>query len=283
MTSSQVSQLPSVRDMIQEHGLLAKKSLGQNFLCQANILSRIVRVAGALNQVSVLEVGPGPGGLTRAILDAGAIHLTSIEKDERFLPLLARVQAVSDERLTILSGDALQLVPQEVSATPLKIIANLPYNVGTALLTQWLANLHGIESLTLMFQKEVALRIVAEPRTKDYGRLSVLCQWLCNVGLAFDLPPSVFFPAPKVTSTVVHLVPKQLPAEEVKVLFPKVEKITAHAFGQRRKMLRSSLKNLVLEAQMEALMINPEARAEELTPEQFIALARGLVIDEHVC
>ncbi|MDF3033917.1 MAG: hypothetical protein K0R76_871 [Alphaproteobacteria bacterium] len=271
--------LPSLRDVIEHYGLLAKKSLGQNFLLNMDVTRRIAKAAGNFDEGTVLEIGPGPGGLTRAMLEAGA-DVVAIERDHRCLEILKDIQAAfpgdHQSKLQVMEGDALKISPQ--AAIPegrIKIVANLPYNIGTALLIQWLSNLDRLTSLTLMFQKEVALRLMAKPRTKSYGRLSVLTQWLCDGQRLFDLSPKAFTPAPKVTSSVIHLVPKSLhPAE--KTLFPTVSTITHHAFGQRRKMLRSSLKPLFSEAELTELGINPCARAEELAVGDFILLARRL-------
>lgn len=259
--------------MIDHFGLLAKKSLGQNFLYNQAIVRRIAHTAGDLTHLDVFEVGPGPGGLTRALLEAGARRLVAVEKDPRCLDLLGEIARVSNQRLEVLPGDALKIKPQDVIDGPLKIVANLPYNIGTVLLIQWLHDLRQIQSLTLMFQKEVALRIVGKPNTKDYGRLSVLCQWLCDVRRVFDLSPSAFVPAPKVTSSVVHLVPRNLPAADL-ALMPTLEKLTHDAFGQRRKMLRSSLKGWVTSNQFAQAEINPENRAEDLNVADFVRLAR---------
>lgn len=267
--------LSSLREVVDRYGLLAKKSLGQNFLLNMDVTRRIAKTAGSFTDVTVFEVGPGPGGLTRALLEAGA-HVVAIERDHRCLDILREVQTVFTGMLELIEGDALQLSPQfAIPQGNIKIIANLPYNIGTSLLIQWLSNLDRISSLTLMFQKEVALRLVARPRTKSYGRLSVLTQWLCEGKRLFDLSPKAFTPAPKVTSSVVHLVPKPIsPAE--KALFPLMEKVTQHAFGQRRKMIRSSLKPLFSEIKLSELGLNPCARAEELSVADFVLLAQNL-------
>lgn len=265
--------LPSLREVVDHYGLLAKKSLGQNFLLNMDVTRRIAKAAGKFSDVTVFEVGPGPGGLTRALLEAGA-RVVAVERDQRCLQILADVKAVFPH-LQAIEGDALQLAPQ--SAIPdgnIKIIANLPYNIGTALLIQWLSNLDRISSLTLMFQKEVALRLIAKPRTKAYGRLSVLAQWLCEGKRLFDLSPKAFTPAPKVTSSVVQLIPRSLSPGE-KELFPLMERITQHAFGQRRKMIRSSLKLLFSESKLSELGLNPCARAEELAIVDFVLLAKS--------
>lgn len=271
--------LPSLREVIERSGLLAKKSLGQNFLLNRDMTRRIVKAAGAFDDVTVLEIGPGPGGLTRALLEAGA-RVVAIERDHRCLEILRDIEAAfpgqHQSKLHVIEGDALALSPQAVIPDGnIKIVANLPYNIGTALLIQWLSRLDRVTSLTLMFQKEVALRLFAKPRTKNYGRLSVVTQWLCEGQRLFDLSPQAFMPSPKVTSSVVHLVPKPLKLEE-KELLPFVSSVTQHAFGQRRKMLRSSLKPLFSEDQLIESGINPCARAEELTVADFVLLARSL-------
>jgi len=240
-----------------------------------DVTRRIAKAAGAFEDVTVLEIGPGPGGLTRALLESGA-RVTAVERDHRCHGILKDIQVAFPSHLQVIEGDALALSPQTlIPDGAIKIVANLPYNIGTVLLVQWLFHLDRIASLTLMFQKEVALRLIAKPRTKDYGRLSVLVQWLCDGQRLFDLSPKAFMPAPKVTSSVVHLTPKPLAPEE-KVLLPAISSITRHAFGQRRKMLRSSLKPLFSEAQLTELGINPCARAEELAITDFIVLAQGL-------
>lgn len=267
--------LPSLREVIDHYGLLAKKSLGQNFLLNMEVTRRISKAAGNFMDVTVFEVGPGPGGLTRALLEAGA-RVVAVERDHRCLEILADIQAAFSNSLEVIEGDALQLSPQSAIASGnIKVIANLPYNIGTALLIQWLSNLDRISSLTLMFQKEVALRLIAKPRTKAYGRLSVLTQWLCEGKRLFDLSPKAFTPAPKVTSSVVQLIPKLLSPEEKK-LFPTMEQITQHAFGQRRKMIRSSLKPLFSESKLSELGLDPCARAEELSIADFALLAKAL-------
>jgi 16S rRNA (adenine1518-N6/adenine1519-N6)-dimethyltransferase len=261
-----------LREIIDRYGLLAKKSLGQHFLLNTEITRRIAKAAGQVEGATVLEIGPGPGGLTRALLEAGA-RVVAIERDRRCVEILTDMH---QNNLHVIEGDALEISPQAaIPQGDIKIVANLPYNIGTALLVQWLSNLDRITSLTLMFQKEVALRLIAKPGTKSYGRLSVLAQWLCDGRRLFDLPPRAFTPAPKVTSSLVHLVPKHLALEE-KALLPMLSAITRHAFGQRRKMLRSSLKPLFSEEKLTQLGINPCARAEELTVADFLCLARSL-------
>jgi 16S rRNA (adenine1518-N6/adenine1519-N6)-dimethyltransferase len=236
---------------------------------------RIARAAAPLESVEVIEIGPGPGGLTRALLLEGARHVTAIERDERCIAALGELAAAFPGRLTVVAGDALTIDPTALVAAPRKIVANLPYNIATALLLRWLAEIGAYESLTLMFQKEVAQRLAAEPRTKAYGRLSVLTQWLCEVRMLFDIPPRAFVPPPKITSTVVQLVARKAPLAPCRMA--NLERVTAAAFGQRRKMLRSSLKSLGDATALIAAAGVPEtARAEELSVDEFCALARNL-------
>ena len=269
--------LPPLREVIARHGLNAKKSLGQNFLFDGNLLDRIARVPGSLDGQTVYEVGPGPGGLTRALLRAGA-RVVAVERDHRALPALAELaEAAGVHRLTVIDGDAMQVDAAAVAGAGAHIVANLPYNIGTALLTGWL----GAEawppwwaSLTLMFQKEVAQRLVAAPGSGAYGRLSVLAQWRTTARIAFTLPPRAFVPAPKVDSAVVHLVPM---APMSAATAAKLSALTAAAFGQRRKMLRASLKAVpgALDA-MIAEGISPEQRAETVPVEAFAKAAARL-------
>mgnify|MGYP003639849998 FL=1 len=267
--------LPPLREVIAKHGLRAEKSLGQNFLLDLNLTGRIARCAGSLKGETVIEIGPGPGGLTRAILAAGAEKLIAVEKDTRCLPALAEITEAYPGRLEVIHDDALTIDEAALLDDPAKIIANLPYNVATPLLIKWLKQPGRFSSLTLMFQKEVADRITAVPRTKAYGRLSILCQWLCETRREFDISPRAFTPPPKVTSTVVTLFPRESP------LFPAdpdiLEKVVAAAFNQRRKMLRASLKPLGAntEEKLENAGIAPTRRAEELSIEEFCALARA--------
>ena len=275
-----IDGLPPLREVIRAHELVAKKQLGQNFLLDLNLTAKIARSAGDLTGCDVLEVGPGPGGLTRGLLAEGARRVVAVEKDARALPALAEISAAYPGRLDVLHGDALEVDLAAHLRPPVKIVANLPYNVGTELLIRWLTPDSWPpfwESLTLMFQKEVAERIVARPRTDRYGRLALLAQWRCDARIVMHLPPEAFTPAPKVHSAVVHLTrlaEPRYPADG-KVL----SRITAMAFNQRRKMLRSSLKGLGpdVEAQLLAAGIEPTARAEEISLEQFCALARQIV------
>ncbi|TKV74773.1 16S rRNA (adenine(1518)-N(6)/adenine(1519)-N(6))-dimethyltransferase RsmA [Rhizobium sp. AU243] len=273
-----VDGLPPLRDVIQRHGLDAKKSLGQNFLFDLNLTQKIARTAGPLEGVTVIEVGPGPGGLTRAILSLGAKKVIAVERDSRCLPALAEIEAHYPGRLEVIEGDALKtdfeaLVP---TGEPVRIIANLPYNVGTQLLVNWLLPKQWPPfwlSMTLMFQKEVGQRIVAEEGDNHYGRLGVLAGWRTVSEMAFDVPPQAFSPPPKVTSTVVHLLPKDKP---LPCDVAKLEKVTEAAFGQRRKMLRQSVKSLGGETLLEKAGIDPTRRAETLSVEEFVTLANCL-------
>jgi 16S rRNA (adenine1518-N6/adenine1519-N6)-dimethyltransferase len=264
-----------LREVIDRHELRAKKALGQNFLLDLNLTGKIARTAGDLSQATVIEVGPGPGGLTRALLAHGAKKVVAIEKDERCLAALDEISRHYPGRLEVLPGDALKTdFPRlAVPGEPVRIVANLPYNVGTELLVRWLTVKEWppfYQSMTLMFQREVAQRIVAEPGSDAYGRLGVLAGWRTNARIAFDVPPQAFTPPPKVTSSVVHLVPR---AEPLAADVGKLGKITEAAFGQRRKMLRQSLKGLGGETLLEKVGIDPTRRAETLTIEEFVRLA----------
>lgn len=266
--------LPPLRDVIARHGLDAKKALGQNFLLDLNLTQKVARTAGSLEGATVIEVGPGPGGLTRAILALGAKKVIAIERDPRCLPALQEIADHYPGRLEVIEGDALKTDFETLAkGEPVKIIANLPYNVGTQLLVNWLLPAQWPpfwQSLTLMFQKEVGQRIVAREDDNHYGRLGVLCGWRTDAHMAFDIPPQAFTPPPKVTSTVVHLRPieKTLPCDA-----DKLEKVTLAAFGQRRKMLRQSLKPIGGEALLARAEIDPQRRAETLSVEEFCRLA----------
>jgi 16S rRNA (adenine1518-N6/adenine1519-N6)-dimethyltransferase len=272
-----IDGLPPLREVIAAHGLVAKKQLGQNFLLDLNLTAKIARSAGDLSACDVLEVGPGPGGLTRGLLAEGARHVLVVEKDARCLPALAGIAAAYPGRLEILQGDALEVDAAARLRPPIRVVANLPYNVGTELLIRWLTPTVWPpfwESLTLMFQKEVAERIVARPGSKAYGRLALLSQWRADPKIVLNLPPEAFTPAPKVHSAVVHFTRRAEP------LYPADEavlaRVTAMAFSQRRKMLRSSLKALGpgIEEKLRAAGLEPTARAEEIPLEGFCALAR---------
>jgi len=276
---SQIDDLPPLREVVRTHGLMAKKSLGQNFLFDLNLTSRIARSAGSLEEATVIEVGPGPGGLTRAILAAGARKVIAIERDTRCLPALAEIAARYPGRLEVIEADALQFDPRPLVGDGLvRIIANLPYNVGTALLTGWLTGEAWPPwwaSLTLMFQREVAERIVAdESDPKDYGRLGVLCGWRTEARILFDVPPSAFVPPPKITSSIVHLTPR---AQPLPCRVGALEAVTRAAFGQRRKMLRQSLKSIAPDPAgiIQAAGLDETIRAENVSVEGYVALANA--------
>ncbi len=270
--------LPPLRDVIDRHELRARKSLGQNFLLDLNLTGKIARAAGDLSRTTVIEVGPGPGGLTRALLAHGAQRVIAIERDERCLAALAEIAAHYPGRLDVISGDAMKtdFAALAAGAQDVRIVANLPYNIGTELLLRWLtvrAWPPFYSSMTLMFQKEVAQRIVARPGDDAYGRLGVLAGWRTDARIVFDLPPQAFTPPPKVTSAVVHIVPRAspMPADE-----RKLARVTEAAFGQRRKMLRQSLKAIGGERLLEATGIDGTRRAETLNVAEFVALANVL-------
>ena len=270
--------LPPLREVIAAHDLRAKKSLGQNFLFDLNLTRRIARAAGPLEGATIYEVGPGPGGLTRALLTEGAKHVIAVERDERCLPALAEIAAAYPGRLQVISADALKLDEHElVGSERVRIAANLPYNIGTALLVKWLTAPAWPPfwySLTLMFQREVAMRIVAKPDGDAYGRLSVLAQWRTKPKVLFDVAPSAFVPPPKITSSIVRLEPLVEPVAPAQLA--DLERVTAAAFGQRRKMLRQSLKPLApdAEARIRAAGIDPTQRPEQLSVAAFASLAR---------
>jgi len=270
--------LPPLIDVIRRHGLEPRKALGQNFLLDARLTLRIARATGDLDGVNVVEIGPGPGGLTRALLQAGAARVVAVERDERCVAALAELAEAYPGRLEIVPGDALAVDAATLVPAPRRIIANLPYNIATPLLIRWLHQIQEFQALGLMFQKEVADRLTARPRSKAYGRLSILTQWLTEADAAFDIPPGAFMPPPKVTSTVVTLRPRPEPLAPAE--FGAIEKVTAAAFGQRRKMLRGSLKTLGgdAEALCIAAGVEPTARAEELDIAQFCALARLIAV-----
>ena len=271
--------LPPLREALADHGLLAKKSFGQHFLLDLNITRKIARLAGPLEGHVAIEVGPGPGGLTRALLESDAAQVVAVEKDPRFLPLLAELAAAAPGRFTVVEADALKvdeaaLAGVAAPGAPLKIVANLPYNVGTPLLIKWLTGGLVWSGMALMFQKEVAERIVAPVGSDAYGRLAVIAQATSRPTLAMTLPARAFTPPPKVDSAVVVLTPRDdAPAPE---LLKKLERVTAAAFGQRRKMLRSSLKQLGGAGLCEAAGIEPDARAETVPVDGFLRLAAAL-------
>jgi 16S rRNA (adenine1518-N6/adenine1519-N6)-dimethyltransferase len=274
--------LPPLREVIRRHGLSAKKSLGQNFLLDLNLTGRIARAAGPLAGVTVVEIGPGPGGLTRALLTEGARQVIAVERDPRAMAALEEIAAHCPGRLTVVAGDALKLDIRPLldplpGNGPARIVANLPYNIATALLVSWLTAEPWppwFDRLVLMFQREVAERIVSGPGGKQYGRLSVLAGWRTSARILFDVHPSNFVPPPKVTSSVVELIPRAVP---LPCRGATLERVTEAAFGQRRKMLRQSLKSLGAEplALLSAAGIEPTARAEEIPVEGFVALAKA--------
>ena len=274
-----LDSLPPLREVIANHGLAARKSLGQNFLLDLNLTGKIARQAGDIQSHDVLEIGPGPGGLTRALLAEGARKVVAIEADPRCLPALAEIGEAAPDRLTVLSGDALKLDPSAHLNGPVKVVANLPYNVGTELLVRWLTPSTWPpfwDSLTLMFQKEVAQRIVAQPGSKAYGRLSVLSQFRSDAHICFELPPQAFSPPPKVTSAVVHI--KALDASRFEAVPKLLSEVVARAFNQRRKMLRASLKGIVpdVHSVLESAGIDPQRRAETVNLEEFCKLSEAI-------
>ena len=277
---SQIDDLPPLREVIAEHGLRAKKELGQNFLLDLNLTARIARVSGSLGGVRVIEVGPGPGGLTRALLAEGARDVIAIERDPRCLPALAQIAEAYPGRLTVIAGDALEVDYRLLADGPTRIIANLPYNIATPLLTGWLTVDPWppyFESLTLMFQREVAERICAKASDEAYGRLGVLAGWRSEARIAFNVGRQAFTPPPNVTSAVVHLVPKAIAGD---VAVKDLEQITRAAFGQRRKMVRQSLKatGVAVEGLLTAAGLKGDERAEELPVEAFLAMAKALPV-----
>jgi 16S rRNA (adenine1518-N6/adenine1519-N6)-dimethyltransferase len=276
---SAVDDLPPLREVIRRHGLAARKSLGQNFLLDLNLTSRIARAGGGLAGVTVVEIGPGPGGLTRALLAEGADRVIAIERDARAIAALAEIAERYPQRLDVIEGDALASnIAPLVAGRKARVIANLPYNIATPLLIAWLSVEPWppwFDSLVLMFQREVAERIAAQPGTKTYGRLSVLAQWRCETRILFDIKPSAFVPPPKVTSSLVLLVPRPEPLACDRAT---LERVTQSAFGQRRKMLRQSLKGVAPDPLplLEAAGLDPTARAEDIPVAGFVALARAL-------
>ncbi|QTL04585.1 16S rRNA (adenine(1518)-N(6)/adenine(1519)-N(6))-dimethyltransferase RsmA [Aquabacter sp. L1I39] len=276
---SAIDTLPPLRDVIRRHELSAQKSLGQNFLLDLNLTARIARGSGPLEGACVVEVGPGPGGLTRALLALGAARVVAVERDRRCIAALAEVQEAYPGRLQVIEGDALKVdVLPLLGEGPARVVANLPYNVATLLLVGWLSTdpwPPWFSSLTLMFQREVAERIVATPGSKAYGRLAVLAGWRTQAKILFDVAPSAFVPPPKVTSSVVHLVPREDP---LPCRLSDLEQVTQAAFGQRRKMLRQSLKSLGVDtaALLERAGAEETARAEEIDVAGFVALANAL-------
>jgi 16S rRNA (adenine1518-N6/adenine1519-N6)-dimethyltransferase len=276
---SALDDLPPLREVIRRHGLSAKKSLGQNFLLDLNLTARIARAGGPLDGVTVVEIGAGPGGLTRALLACGARRVVAIERDSRAVAALAEIEAHYPGRLTVIPGDALAVdIAPQLDGGPARIVANLPYNIATALLVRWLAAEPWppwFDMMVLMFQREVAERIVAMPGNKQFGRLAVLAGWRTEAKIMFDVAPSAFVPPPKVTSSVVRLIPRASPLPCTRTT---LERVTAAAFGQRRKMLRQSLRSLGADPAplLAAAGIDPAARAEDIPVEGFVALANAL-------
>lgn len=276
-----IDSLPSLRETVETHGLMAKKSLGQNFLLDRNITDKIIRLSLDKQNLTdfqnskVYEIGPGPGGLTRSVLRANPDSLTVIEMDERCIKIMQEIQSLVGNRLEIINNDAMKINFSQATNKPQHIVSNLPYNISVPLLTNWLWNIKNFASLTLMFQKEVADRICAPSGNKDYGRLSVLSQLLCKIEKLFDLNPNCFVPAPKIWSSVLLFTPLEptVPENDLK----KVEKITSLAFGQRRKMVRQSLKSIPeIEQKLENIGLNGTLRAEQITPKQYLQLAQSI-------
>ena len=275
-----MDNLPPLKDIISKYEIRAKKSLGQNFLLDLNLTSKIARYAGNLKQSDVLEIGPGPGGLTRSLLNEGARQVVSIEKDNRCIAALEEIQSLFPGRLRLLQGDALSTNVTQYLTDPIKIIANLPYNIGTELLVRWLNSKNWPsfwQSMTLMFQKEVANRIVARPGSKAYGRLSVMSQWRCNTKIAFNIPATAFTPPPKVESAVVHFEALNEPKFPAEV--DKLEFVVSKAFNQRRKMLRGALKGhfINVEEGLFSVGILPTKRAENITVQEYCAMSQILI------
>lgn len=277
-----IDDLPPLREVIRRHGLAAKKSLGQNFLLDLNLTARIARAAGPLDGVTVVEIGPGPGGLTRALLATGAARVIAVERDERCIAALDEIAAAYPGRLQVIAGDALTADVRPHLHGTARVVANLPYNIATPLLVNWLSEEPWppwFDRLVLMFQREVAERIVAAPGSKTYGRLSVLAQWRTEPKIVFDVNPSAFVPPPKVTSSIVRLVPRSAPLPCDRVA---LERVTEAAFGQRRKMLRQSLRSLGTDPLpiLAAAGIEPTRRAEEVSVARFVALANALGVPQ---
>ncbi len=276
---SALDDLPPLREVIRRHGLSAKKSLGQNFLLDLNLTARIARAGGALDGVTVVEIGPGPGGLTRALIASGARRVIAIERDSRAVAALGEIEAHYPGRLTVIPADALEAdIAPYLDGGPARIVANLPYNISTALLVRWLGTEPWppwFDMMVLMFQREVAERIVAKPGDKPFGRLAVLAGWRTEARIMFDVAPSAFVPPPKVTSSVVRLIPRASPLPCTRMT---LERVTAAAFGQRRKMLRQSLRSLGADPGplLAAAAIDPAARAEDVPVAGFVALANAL-------
>lgn len=271
-----LSSLPPLRDVIRENELRAEKKLGQNFLLDQNLTDKIVRGAGNIQDTTIFEIGPGPGGLTRSLLRTDPKQVVAVEFDPRAIRALQSLKSIAADKLNLIHGDALDTDLTTLSSTPRSIVANLPYNIATPLLIGWLKKIRedngAFQSMTLMFQKEVAQRIVAQVGDKAYGRLAVLSQWLCDAHILFDVSASAFSPPPKVTSSIVHLVPKVLGDDTPQ--FETIERVTAEAFGQRRKMIRSTLKKYI--THFDDLGLNPTDRAENLSVSDYINLAKRI-------
>jgi 16S rRNA (adenine1518-N6/adenine1519-N6)-dimethyltransferase len=269
-----IDALPPLREVIKSANLDARKSLGQNFLFDLNLTGRIAKSALPLHG-TVIEIGPGPGGLTRALLLAGAEKVLAIEKDSRAIEALAPLVDAAEGRLEVIEADAMDVNPAELGADgPRQIVANLPYNIATGLLLRWLDHIDQIDAMTLMFQREVGLRISAGRGDVDYGRLAVICQWLCEVRCLFDIPPQAFVPPPKVTSSVVQLIPRDAPIARADKIC--LEDVTRALFGQRRKMLRSSIKTLKVDGLLDGLGLTGDERPETMAIEDFCAIAEAL-------
>jgi 16S rRNA (adenine1518-N6/adenine1519-N6)-dimethyltransferase len=268
--------LPPLREVIARHGLAARHRLGQHFLLDLNLTGRIARAAGELASGTTIEIGPGPGGLTRALLAHGAGRVIAIERDERCLPALAEIAAAYPGRLEVIAGNALGIHTERLGVPPRRVVANLPYNIATPLLLGWLAVAERFERMVLMFQREVAARLVAQPRSADYGRLAIATQWRCQARRLFDIPPRAFTPPPKVTSSLVELKPRETPLAPADPIL--LERVTAAAFGQRRKMLRQSLRRLTPDpgSLLASAGIVETKRAEELSVADFARLAEAL-------
>lgn len=271
-----IEALPPLREVIAQHDLAARKSLGQNFLLDLNLTRKIARAAMPWSDATVIEIGPGPGGLTRALLLEDAPRVVAVERDDRCISALQPVIASAEGRLTVHAGDALETDFATLAPPPWQVVANLPYNIATPLLLGWLAQAQNFTRITVLVQKEVAERLAAKPGGKTYGRLAVAAQWRASVRLLFDIGPQAFVPAPKVTSTIVELTPRARPLADAE--WSKLERVTAAAFNQRRKMLRAALKSLWpdADAKLEQAGIDPTRRAETLSIEEFCALARLL-------
>jgi 16S rRNA (adenine1518-N6/adenine1519-N6)-dimethyltransferase len=279
-TRKDPEELPPLREVIARYGLSARRGLGQHFLLDLNLTQRIARAAGNLEGICVIEIGPGPGGLTRALLASNAAHVVAIERDRRCIEALGALGDAYPGRLHLVSADALKVSPVALAADqgltgPFKIVANLPYNIATPLLIGWLKQVEAYQSLTLTFQKEVGERLTANRGTKSYGRLSVMTGWLCEARIIFEIPPRAFVPAPKVTSAVLSLTPRASPLAPA--AWQDMERVVKAAFGQRRKMLRAGLKTLIADPLplLEAAGVAPTSRAEELDIPAFCALARA--------